>query len=105
MRYENLEEVAKRFCGAILFDGDGCALVVGASQPFSFETLSAYEFGSDEEVTFETVDGIDLECFGFEDLPYNVKDPDIVEATIIKELNSLNKEQREQLLTKLNKLE
>lgn len=101
---EDLEMIAERFCGAILFNGGGSALVVGASQAFNFETLSACEVGSDEKVTFEDVGCIDLEYFSFEDLPYNVKDPDIVEATIIRELNSLNKVQKRQLLTKLKEL-
>ena len=99
----DLNEVATRFCGAILFDGEGNSIVVTANECFKFTTLRS-EDAEDEPLYFNHLKDVDVSLFNFDDLPSNVKDVDEIKANFLKELESLSKSKRKELIEDLKKL-
>lgn len=104
----NLNTIAERFCGAILFDGEGHADIVTTNEPFSFDRL--HSFGVDDtKIKFNSIQPsvamLDLANFTLENLPTNVTDVEEVEDLILEQLNKLSPSNRKLILNKLNNLE
>ena len=100
----NLDEIAQRFCGAILFDGEGNSTVVKTTECFDFEALRSIDV-DEEEVYFEEVKGIDVSYFSLKDLPNNVADIDMIKAKFIREISTLSKTRRKLLLEQLKEVD